>query len=717
MPLFALVAFVSVVAGFGATAGQVHPTGYAAWDITLAGLATAAAVFIASAAPWWAPGAVAIATGLAVGRHHDWVLVGLAGGALALALVTIKLRHPVLTALSVGISASVLCQLGRGPFMGASAVFGIGLVAALVLVGLVCQTKRVRRWSLAGWGLFALVMVLGAVGFGLAALQAKDVLQSGNDSARAGITALKAGDFSKASGLLQRASDEFALARHDLDRPWALVGRIVPIVAQNRTTAIRLVGAAGDVASRAYGAASQIDPESLRVHLGGIDVAAVTKLGPLVTELRDALVDLQDTLDAPMSGWVPHQLSDKLTGVRDDLAKYRTGVDHLVLAVKTAPALLGADRPRTYFVAFSTPAESRSIGGFVGNYALLRFDKGRISLPGFGRSDDLRLAAPPAGMNLQLPVDFISRYGAFDFKNAAGLVDPLAWKNIGMSPDFPTMTSIVQQMYKATYGTTIDGMILMDPYPLAKLLAYTGPQTVAGYPTPIDTNNAVDFILRQQYLVLGHDDRVDLLDTLAHQTLLQLLTGALPSPITLAKDLGPFTHDHRLMMWTDQPDEQAMFDAVGLAGRFPVATGAADFGITLNNGGPNKADAYLTHTVKLTRRTDPTLGDVVDLTITLTNTMKPDGLPLYVTGNSDNLPLGTISDYLSVYGPNDPVDSRQDGDSLGVQLDRELGVPVASAYVDVLPDTATTLVFTYAAADVPSGVDSTVYLAPSAQRS
>jgi hypothetical protein len=660
---------------------------------------------------------VAIATGLAVGRHQEWVLVGLAAGALVLALVTIRLRHPVLTALSAGISAAVLCQLGRGPFMGASAAFGIGLVAALVVVGLVFQTKRVRRWSLAGWGLFALVMVLGAVGFGLAALQAKDVLQSGNDSARAGITALKAGDFSKASGLLQRASDEFTLAQRDLDKPWALLGRVVPVVAQNRTTAVRLVGAASDVANRAYGAASKIDPESLRVHNGGIDVAAVQALAPSVTELRDALVDLQNTLDAPMSGWVPHQLSDKLTGVRDDLTKYRTGIDHLVLAVKTAPALLGADRPRTYFVAFSTPAESRSIGGFVGNYALLRFDKGRISLPGFGRSDDLRLAAPPAGMKLDLPADFISRYGAFDFKNAAGLVDPLAWKNIGMSPDFPTMTSVVQKMYKATYGTTIDGMILMDPYPLAKLLAYTGPQTVAGYPTPIDANNAVDFILRQQYLVLGHDERVDLLDTLAHQTLLQLLAGALPSPITLAKDLGPFAHDHRLMMWTDQPDEQAMLDAVGLSGHFPPATGAADFGITLNNGGPNKADAYLTHTTKLSERTDPTLGDVVDLTITLTNTMKPEGLPLYVTANSDDLPLGTVSDYLSVYGPNDPVDTRQDGDTFPVQLDRELGVPVSAAYVDVPPGGTTTLVFTFDRSDVPHAANSTVYFAPAAQRS
>mgnify|MGYP006866179391 CR=1 FL=1 len=49
-----------------------------------------------------------------------------------------------------------------------------------------------------------------------------------------------------------------------------------------------------------------------------------------------------------------------------------------------------------------------------------------------------------------------------------------------------------------------------------------------------------------------------------------------------------------------------MLDAVGLSGRFPPSTGAADFGVTFNNGGPNKMDAYLEHQVNAVQRFEVT---------------------------------------------------------------------------------------------------------------
>ena len=73
--------------------------------------------------------------------------------------------------------------------------------------------------------------------------------------------------------------------------------------------------------------------------------------------------------------------------------------------------------------------------------------------------------------------------------------------------------------------------------------------------------------------------------------------------------------------------EQAMLDAVGLSGAFPPARGAADFGITFNNAGPNKIDAYLTHHVTTAIRHDADLDvDVVDLNLHLTNNAPASGL-------------------------------------------------------------------------------------------
>jgi hypothetical protein len=240
---------------------------------------------------------------------------------------------------------------------------------------------------------------------------------------------------------------------------------------------------------------------------------------------------------------------------------------------------------------------------------------------------------------------------------------------------------------------------------------------VPGISTPIDSTNAVDFILRKQYLELAKPQRVDLLDSLAKQTLNALLGGSLPSPITLAKDLGPYAREHRLMMWTTDPTEQTLFDATGLSGRFPPTDGKADFGITLNNAAANKMEAYLAHTVSVTERTDPDLGArVVDVILTLRNNGPKAGLPPYVASNSSGFPPGTDYLFLSGYGPGIAVNTTRDGEPLPAESDQELQLGVTSMFVELEPGATTTITFTFEAPGPTPKGGWRVFVAPSAQR-
>ena len=715
-----LVGPASLVLGFVATATEVHPTGYLAWDIVLVGLLAAGCIWAASAAPWWANAAVAVGAGLVSARLHQWPLVAVAAAALVAAIATERRREPLLSMASAALSIGVLSRLDDGPFFGATAAFGITLIVSLAFIGIAHHRRVFRRRAWVVVVSVAGAMAAATLGFGVAALLAKGDIRTGNEAARLGIDALKAGDYTGATSYLSQAEQAYADADDALGAPWALLARLVPAVAQNRATAVRVVHDAAELAGRATLATQQIDPDGLRVQNGAIDLAAVQALAAPVDDLQAAILDLKASLDEPVSGWVPSAVTDRLDVVAGDVDGYVRQVDNLSLAVHAAPGMLGADAPRRYFVAFSTPAETRSIGGFIGNYALLEIDAGRIALTQFGRSDDLRLAAPVDGMDIDLPLDFVRRYGAFNFRDeVTGKVQPMAWKNIAITPDFPTLTNITQQMWAATFGTEIDGAILLDPYTLAQLLEYTGPQTIEGYGTPIDSANAADFILREQYKVFDQqqDTRVDQLEVLAQQTIEALLQGALPAPIELAADLGPYAREHRLMMWTDVAGEQQMLDAVGLSGRFPPSTGAADFGITLNNGGPNKMDAYLEHTITTATRLDDDLGvEVVDVTLELVNTAPATGLPTYVTTNSAGEPEGTAMLYLSVYGVNDVVDAQRDGEPLGVEADIELGVNVAATFVNLGVGERTTLTFTFEAAGREPATGWAVFMAPTAQR-
>ncbi len=76
-------------------------------------------------------------------------------------------------------------------------------------------------------------------------------------------------------------------------------------------------------------------------------------------------------------------------------------------------------------------------------------------------------AAPPV---LDGPDDYVARYGRF----GAGVDgEPVAidfWSNVTMSPDFPSVTEVIAQLYPASGGSEIDGAIALDVESIARFL-------------------------------------------------------------------------------------------------------------------------------------------------------------------------------------------------------------------------------------------------------
>ena len=72
-----------------------------------------------------------------------------------------------------------------------------------------------------------------------------------------------------------------------------------------------------------------------------------------------------------------------------------------------APAMLGADGPRTYLMLFTTPSESRGLGGFVGSYAELQIADGQLTLGEFDRAQDLDAQIQAAGATVRDHDEFL----------------------------------------------------------------------------------------------------------------------------------------------------------------------------------------------------------------------------------------------------------------------------------------------------------------------
>ena len=149
---------------------------------------------------------------------------------------------------------------------------------------------------------------------------------------------------------------------------------------------------------------------------------------------------------------------------------------------------------------------------------------------------------------------------------------------------------------------------------------------------------------------------------------------------------APLAADRRLLVWSADPDEQALLERVHLAGQIPPLEGADGWSFTVTNGGGNKIDSFLERAASYVSSTDAATGETTaTLHVRLTNTAPAEGFPTYVIGNRVGLPSGTSRLYVSFYSPLPLTGVTLDGRPTGLAVGQERGWNVYSDFVDIPP--------------------------------
>jgi hypothetical protein len=515
----------------------------------------------------------------------------------------------------------------------------------------------------------------------LPAVTARSSAEAGQALARSALTDIRNGNAPATAATLRTAEADLAAAHAKTDAWWTWGGDLVPIVAQQHRAIADLTGSGQRLAGTGATEVEHVDLRAFRASQGQVNLAAVQALRLPLQDLSNQISSALAVARRTRSGWLIPELSDPIARLSTDLSKAQASVSLALEATRDAPDLLGADRVRHYLVVFMTPAEARGLGGFLGAYAELSADQGRITLIRTGRPVDLETSADPP--TLKAPADYVARYGAFRPQDHV--------EDVGYSPDFPTVTSVLAGLYPQLGGDHIDGVLALDPYALAALLRFTGPISIPGFPTPLDQYSAADVLLRQQYLVAtpnGEAGRHDLLQAALSVGFQRLTHISLPSPSDVGAALGPVVQQGRLMFWSTSASSHPLLQQLGLTGAFPtISPHSKDlFAFTLANAANNKIDAYLYQDAEDRVTFDPADGAVTaEATLRLHNTAST-GLPPYVIGSfgGSGLPAGTNLTWLSIYSPLELTSATVDGKPLrmgsGVS---ELGVTAYSAFVPI----------------------------------
>ncbi len=643
-------AAIAAASGLAATFSDASPTGAAGTDAVVVAVSVAATAWLAASAPWWA---LALVGGIAAFAGFAPVAIGFGtlGAGIAFAIGATQSDASTARTASAGCSLVALCHLQIGGFFGASALIGLGCAGLLIGLGLARRKRShrrlVRRVAI-GLGAFVAIASIAA---GASLLGARGGLVEGQEFFEAGVEHLRDGETAAAATDFDRARDAFAAADGTMTRPWTHFARLVPVVAQHRDAGAA-AAESGRRASADVGALSAVlDVDALRPESGRFDLDTIRLLADPVSTARRTLVAVGDKIEAVNSPWLIGSLQDQVGTAEQEFADNIGTFDALAAAFDRAPALLGADEPRRYFVAFTTPAEARGTGGFMGNFAVLTADDGLVTLSDFGRTLDLNRGFP--NRTVTAPPDWLRRWGRYGFTNGpGGTTGPEPWSNITASPHFPSTAAVIASLFPQSGGTEVDGVIAIDPYVLQSFVGFTGPITIENTDQQVTGNTTAQFLLFDQYAI-DSDERKDALEQVATETMTQLLDGALPDPAVLADELGPLVEAERLVAWMAEPDDQALIEEIGLSGALPELDGDTDgFSVVINNAGANKLDAFLTRDIGYVATYDAESAETtVDgkLTITLANSAPTSGLPDGVIGNYVGEDIGTNRSLVTLY--------------------------------------------------------------------
>jgi len=600
--------------------------------------------------------------------------------AVVLGLFALHRRHRIVGAVVGVVVGMTVLDLQRPAPLGATAV-----VAGIAIVPML--TSGFRRSSASTRQVVAVATAIGAL-CGVAASGAaayfayseRAAIESAVADTRNAVGIASSQD----TGAATAAFDTAATSFDDLDASaqawWLTPARFVPIVGPNLGLARTAIASGSDLNRAAGGLTSSIDQSALRSPAGGVDLAVLASMKAPVAEASEQILSTRSALETSDSPWLVAPLRDGFDELLVELDEAGATAETARMAVERAPQILGAAGPQRYLMLLGNPAESRDIGGHIGNWAEVVADNGVLTIAQVGQPYDI--ASPATSPALSLTP------GAYP-QSLVELRPQNFPQNWGGSADFPTVARLARELFgQALPGDELAGVIYADPEAFAALLNFTGPEQVPGTNIMLTPENATSFFTTDQFTVFENEsDGNTAVSSLIETVMSRFGRIQLPNPQRLAEVLGPVVRSGRLQFVSFDSADSPLLERLGLLGAVERPGSGDLLAVLTRNANPSKIDVYLRRSVRYDVDWDPVTGAVdARLTVSLTNDAPSGGLPAVVGGGVPGLAPGTNRTMVSILSPWSAESVSLDGTPSTFGVQQELrGVRRTSVMVDLAP--------------------------------
>lgn len=260
-----------------------------------------------------------------------------------------------------------------------------------------------------------------------------------------------------------------------------------------------------------------------------------------------------------------------------------------------------------YLVIFQNTLELRPTGGFIGNFAEVTLDNGRIKNYNIYNTNLFDYGKP--GVEAPEP-----------YKNMLG-VQQMQLRDANWAPNFPTTAQQVIDLYRLEGGTKdINGVIAINASILPEILKIIGPVSISAI---YEELNADNILLELQYELnfgflekgISRDARKEPIKDLAFEIDNRISKASIFTLYILGETLLQQANQKQIMLWSQDLDIQSDIVKLGWDGAIDLNSQKDYLKIVDANLGALKTDYYMKRSIKKNVRE---CDDKICSTITIT---------------------------------------------------------------------------------------------------
>lgn len=392
-----------------------------------------------------------------------------------------------------------------------------------------------------------------------------------------------------------------------------------------------VLGVAGELSQTIQGLSNYIFGTS------DADIAQLVSLARLQSEdLYQKLSLLEGSLPPDPPSIIPDKYGDRYQDSRLQLQRFKRSLTTTKALLATTPDLIGIGAKRKYAVLFQNNMELRATGGFIGSFAILNFENGKLyDMPIYDVYDaDGQLKGhvePPA------PIKEILNEPAWYLRDS------------NFDPDFPTSARRAEWFIKKSLNQDLDGTIAVTVNTLSALLSATGPIEVSDYNETISANNLYE---RAQYhaevnFFPGSTQKKEFLSTVANSLFAILPTLDESQGLKLISALSETVQEKNTLISVLNPATDYVFETLNWNGQISDLPCPSqdnchkDFAMVVDsNFGVNKANYFINRHIEQVITFDKNLAVNHVLKLNYQN-----------TSTSTAWPAGNYKNYQRIYLP------------------------------------------------------------------